>query len=155
MINTLILWLIGLALIYVEFFVPGAVFAVLGGILIVGSIALFATQTSVLATSLLVLASIMGIWGVIRFALWSIRTAKPKSSIFSDDQQAGYKAQGFDEALIGKEGSVVTDLKPSGRIEVHGKEYQAVSQSGYLTSGKKIIVVSGEENTLIVKQKKE
>ena len=60
----------------------------------------------------------------------------------------------FEKHAIGKIGIVLTDLKPGGFILIEGKQHQAISQSGYITKGEEVIVVSGQEESLLVKKVK-
>ena len=128
---------------------------VAGGILILLSIIVFAVQSqSPLAITLYILGTAIAIGCLIKFALWRIRKAKPDYSIYSNAHQEGYQASEFDASAIGKQGIVVTDLKPGGHILVEGKRHQAISQSGYITKGSEVTVIGGQEESLIVKQSK-
>jgi membrane-bound ClpP family serine protease len=145
--------ILGLLLILLEFYLPGAVMGISGGILVVASIVLFAMQsTSLWWVLLYVIGVIVAIIFLVKFALWKIRTAKPDRSIYLESDQTGYQASGFDASLVGKKGIVVTDLKPGGHILIEGKRLQALSQSGYLTKGTEVLVLGGQEESLIVKQ---
>ena len=56
------------------------------------------------------------------------------------------------ENLIGKNGITITVLRPSGRIDIEGKTYQAMSTGDYIESGQDVIVCSTDENQLVVKK---
>lgn len=145
--------ILGLLLILLEFYLPGAIMGVIGSILLIASVVLFAMQTTSPWWVLLYVVGIVIILTyMIKFALWKIRTAKPSRSIYLQSDQTGFQASSFDSSLIGKKGTVVTDLKPGGHILVEGKRLQAISQSGYLTKGTEIIILGGQEESLIVKQ---
>lgn len=147
-----LLLLLGLLLIFLEFYVPGAVMGVCGGIMVFISIVLFALQSqSVILTLFYIIGVIICLVILFKFALWRIRTAKPGHSIFSDSSQEGFVASHFDTLAIGKKGIADTDLKPSGHIIVDGKRLQAISQSGYIIKGSEVIVIGGQEASLIVK----
>lgn len=147
-----LLWIVGLVLIFLEFYLPGAVMGVGGGLLIFISVLIFARQSaSGLATLLYVLGVIASIALVIRFAIWKIRHTKSDYSIYSDKDQEGYFASGYDRNAIGKTGTVMSDLKPGGYIYIEGKQHQALSQSGYIVKGSQVKVIGGEGESLIVK----
>lgn len=149
----LIFLLIGLVLIFIEFFVPGAIMGIAGGIFVFISLILFAaTSDSALAVAAYTIGVLVILVLLVKFALWRIRSAKPNRSILSNDAQVGYQASSFDASLIGKRGIVVTDLKPGGHVLVDGKRVQAISQSGYLVRGDEIEVIGGQEESLIVKR---
>lgn len=144
---------IGLLLIFFEFFLPGGIMGIAGGLLVVISIVFFSTQAdSVLFVVLYILGALFFVGLLIRFALWRIRKGKTKG-ICLNTAQEGYVASKFEEGLIGQEGEALSDLKPAGHIRVKEKRYQAVSQHGYVIKGSKIEVVGGEGAHLIVKAK--
>ncbi len=41
-----------------------------------------------------------------------------------------------------------------GHISIEGKQYSALSQSGYIVKGEKVTVIGGEGDTLIVRHNK-
>ena len=145
----------GLLLILTEFYLPGAIMGVSGGILVVTSIVLFAMESSsIWWVVLYIIGVIFAVTYLVKFALWRIRTAKPNQSIYLNSDQSGYQASSFDSSVIGKTGIVVTDLKPGGHILIDGKRLQAISQGGYITKGTEVLVLSGQEESLFVKQVK-
>jgi membrane-bound serine protease (ClpP class) len=153
MILQFLLVFIGLTLIYLEFFLPGSILAILGGLSLVASIAIFAHDTGSFLYTMIyifILSSMVG--STIKVALWRIRTAKPGRSINLISDQEGYQAASYDASAIGKTGLVVTDLKPGGHILINGKRHQAISVSGYLPKGTAVIVLRGQEESLIVKR---
>src|SRR5262245_55552570 len=110
-----ILWILGLLLILIEFYLPGAIMAIGGGILIIFSIILFATKwQSPLIVGLYVICVATSVGLIIKYALWRIRTARPERSIYSNAYQEGYVASKYDKNAIGKKGIVLSDLKPGG-----------------------------------------
>ena len=147
-----ILLFFGFLLILAEFYLPGAVLGILGGILVFASIVFFAMQVSFIAWVILYIIGVAGaLVFLVKFAIWKIRTAKPGNSIYLSSDQKGYQASSFDKTAVGKTGIVVTDLKPGGHVLIDGKRLQAISQSGYITKGTEVIVLAGQEESLIVK----
>ncbi len=146
-----ILLFLGLFLILLEFFLPGAIMGVLGGVALLASIFLFAQTHAWWAVLLFTLMIIICVTLLIRFALWRIVHAKPGYSIYLRQDQEGYQASSFDASAIGKIGEVMSDLKPGGYIIIEGKQHQAISLTGYISKGEKVKVVSGQEESLIVK----
>lgn len=151
--NPFILLALGFLLVFIEFYLPGAVMGIAGGIFILASLVLFAIQTeSPLAIALYIVGIGVAMVLLIKFAIWRIRTAKPQRSIYSNASQNGFQAVSYDHSSIGKKGIVLTDLKPAGFIMVDGKQQPAISQEGYLSKGTKIKVIGGEESNLIVRK---
>lgn len=149
----LILLVLGFLLVFLEFYLPGAIMGIAGGIFILASMILFAMQTeSPIAIAFFVIGICVAMVLLVKFAIWRIRTAKPQRSIYSNNAQDGYQAVGYDASAIGKEGIVLTDLKPGGFIIVEGRQQAAISKEGYLSKGTKVKVISGEESNLIVRK---
>lgn len=150
--NSFICLAIGLLLIFIEFFVPGAIMGTLGGLFVLASLIFFATESnSLIATFIYFLGVCVALGLLFKFALWRIRHASPSFSIYSDASQKGFQASKYDEAAIGKLGTVLSDLKPGGYIMIDGQQHQAISQSGYIVKGAQVEVVGGQEESLIVK----
>jgi membrane-bound serine protease (ClpP class) len=153
--NPFILLVIGFVLIFFEFYLPGAVMGIAGGVFVLLSLISFALASeSPVAVGVYAIAIGISLYFLIKFAIWRIRTAKPSRSIYSADSQdgAGYQAVNYDQTAIGKEGIVLTDLKPAGFIMIEGKQHPAISREGYLSKGVKIKVIGGEESNLIVRK---
>lgn len=152
MIAALILLGIGLFLIFLEFFLPGGVIGIAGGIFVFLSIIVFAVKAgSIWSLILYLVISGVLILCVMKYALWRIRHNKAGKGFYLDRDQAGYIAAQFDPKLIGKKGIAVSDLKQSGFIVVDGKRYQALSKTGYIAQGTEVIVVGGSGAYLHVK----
>ena len=56
------------------------------------------------------------------------------------------------ETLIGEIGKTTTDLRPSGKVEIQGKTYQAFSHGDYIDKDAEIMVDSIDENQLQVEK---
>jgi membrane-bound serine protease (ClpP class) len=152
MISFLLL-IIGLVLVLLEFYLPGMVLGIGGGILILFSIIIFgANSQSPLEIFLFILLTGLGLFGVVKFALWQIPRTRKKQSIYLDKDQEGYVASVFDQNAIGKEGIALSVLKPGGFILIEGKKYPAISVSGYIDKGDQVTVISGQGESLLVKK---
>lgn len=150
MIPFLLLFL-GLLLILIEFYVPGGIIGILGGLTILASIIVFVSQTdSWIAIILFLLGITISIVLLVKFALWRIVRAKPDYSIYSGQDQEGFQASHYDKNAIGKTGIVLSDLKPGGYIVIEGKQHQAISIAGYIPKGEEVKVLYGQEESLIV-----
>lgn len=153
MIITLALLVFGLICIFLEFYMPGAIMGTIGAVMVISSVVVFATEsTSPIVTIAYGIFVILILVYLIRYTIWRIPRTKPDYSIYLNSDQSGFQASSYDKNAIGKVGTVVADLKPGGYIIVDGKKQQAISQSGYISQGESVFVVSGNEESLIVKQ---
>ncbi len=53
--------------------------------------------------------------------------------------------------LIGKQGTVVNDLRPAGRAEIDGQNIDVVSTGDYIEKGEEVIVSEVDGNRIVVK----
>jgi membrane-bound ClpP family serine protease len=149
----LLILLVGLILVFFEFFLPGAILGTLGALFILASIVIFAIEAVAAWTVLLyIIAVIVLVILLIKFALWRIRTARPGKSIYLNSDQQGYAASEYPKDYIGKKGQALSDLKPSGFVTIEGIRWQATSTGAYIVKGAEIEVIGGEGAHLIVKQ---
>ena len=148
-VATIVLLAVGIALLFVEFFLPGfgvfgfsGIICVLLGIIFRG--VLDGGSFFQVAILTLLLLAFLAICWVILF--WSMRrgvlsrsplvqnkTAIPKDYDAMDAERAG---------LRGKRGTIVADCKPMGKAEIGGKTYNVCANSGYLVKGTIVEVVS-------------
>ena len=56
------------------------------------------------------------------------------------------------EKLKGERGKTITDLRPSGKVEIGGNVYQAMSHGNYIDRGQSILVDGIDESQLLVKK---
>jgi len=61
-----------------------------------------------------------------------LRIKKKKNTLYLSEDQEGYVAVSYIKEFVGKEGVVVTPLRPSGNILVENKMVQAVSCGEYI-----------------------
>lgn len=149
---SLLLALVGLLLIYLEFFLPGAILGTLGSLLVLTAVVTFFVAQEYSPAALLIglTLAIAAVALVCKLALRNLRKAKPSSGLYSSAAQEGYVACEFDPKVIGCKGVALTVLKPSGHILVGEEHYQAMSQSGFIDQGATVEVVGGQGACLLV-----
>ncbi len=147
----ILLAIIGIALIYTEFFMPGAILAILGSIALLVSATLCFMHTSVLWGILYSLLLAALAIAACKLALWKMQRSGTKDRFYLEKDQEGYVASSFDTTLIGKTGTVATELKPAGHILIDGVQYQALSETGFLSKGETVEIVGGQGSHLIVR----
>lgn len=152
MFVAIILSLMGLFLIYLEFFLPGSIFAIGGSVLLLTSL-FFLLVEKIKLIHFILYALVLGllVLMVVKFALKKLKANK---DIFLSSDQEGYKASTFKKELIGKSGIALTDLRPTGKIFINDKSYFAMTKESYIEKGKKIKVITGQGSNLIVQELK-
>jgi membrane-bound serine protease (ClpP class) len=137
-----------------EFFLPGGALALLSLAIAACSVALFCQQTDSIFFILLYIAFLLSASLITVFlALKSIRKSGKKDSFFLQKDQEGFSSDKIEEDLVGKEGIVVTELKPAGHVRIEGRLYQAVSSGQFVVKGTLVEVMQVKGFCLIVKSK--
>ncbi len=145
---------LGMIALGVEVFVlPGfGVAGILGACFVAGSIVLAllgaAPTTGDVVSSIGVLAASLAITAAV-FIAWLRHL--PNSERFagllhkgSSQQAEGYVSAPLRSELIGREGLALTDLRPSGTVEVDGERVDAVSEGDFVKAGATVTIVSAE-----------
>jgi membrane-bound ClpP family serine protease len=148
----LLLFVLGLVFLFFEVFTPGPVFGILGGLTLMGGIAVAATQyggTAGLIAGVAALAAVCAtlyaelVWlPKTRFAQKFSVKSTSGSTIRQQDVEAG--------AVVGKTAEAVTTLAPSGYVSVEGRRYEAFCQSGHAERGTQLRVTGLDNFRLIV-----
>lgn len=102
---------IGLLLIFLEFYLPGAIMGTVGAVLVVISVVVFAMESSSTgATILFFMVSLASVAAVIYLALWQIRRTGSKNTLFLKSDQTGFQASSFDASAVEKMASLLQIL---------------------------------------------
>ena len=149
------LFILGVVLLLIEIFlIPGfgltgitgiilifvSIFFTLGG----GEKALY--SIGVVAVILLILFIILLIVFP-KIPIWKKLGLKEKL-----ETEKGYTSYTKIDELVGKEGLVITTLRPAGTIEIDGKKYDALSLGEFIEKGEKIKVIRVEGGKIIVEK---
>lgn len=162
-----ILFLIGLILLLIELFViPGfGVAGIAGGICMIGAIFIGLLEnfsfhpgeidsTVVWKSVLTLLASFVFAGLIIAYlsSRFAPRWLNMRNTLTHEQRvEDGYV--GVDTSvsdLVGKEAVAFTDLRPSGKIEIADKQYDAIAMHGFIESGTLLTVVKHENAQLYV-----
>jgi membrane-bound serine protease (ClpP class) len=85
-------------------------------------------------------------------SLTNTRAFKRMTSTETQQKDLGYTANFIEEPVIGKTGVAQTVLRPSGKVMIEGKVYDAFSRGEFIDRGEKIEVIAIESSTLRVKK---
>lgn len=92
---------------------------------------------------------------VIAFAF--IATKLPSSKLWervvlreTESAEAGYNSVDDYGMLVGKEGVVTAELRPSGKVEIDGKIYDVVSTGAYIEEGERVVVAEAVGMRIVV-----
>ncbi len=163
----IIAFFIGIILIAVEIFVlPGfGVAGISGIVLTVGALFLIMINNDAfnfdfvpMNKMMYALAAALGgtVGGIILLLVAGSRLPETrffKNIALTDTQNRsqGYVSTSFLEPVIGKTGITETVLRPSGKISINGKMYDAYTRGDYIEKGQNVMVISDEGTSLKVK----
>lgn len=155
--ETILVFLVGLALVVAEFFVPGGIVGLLGGVLIVVSLLFAGANLVHMAYSILIAMFIAIIGMVIIMKFFGKKLHVFNKLVLKDatTTEEGYVSNVNRIELIGKIGVTVTPLRPAGMIEIDGERIDAVSVGNYIDARKKIEIIKVEGSRIVVREQKE
>ena len=151
----IVLLLAGFVLVGIEMSMPGFGLPGISGILcLIGGIVLTAKSVSAGIVMAIIVIVILGI--MLAVIMTILGSKKMKSPIVLREDVKG--EQGFLESsdleyLVGKEGTAATDLRPAGKGNFDGIEFDILSGGSYIKKGPGIIISRIKDNKLIVVEK--
>ncbi|MEO4052238.1 nodulation protein NfeD [Solibacillus sp. CAU 1738] len=155
--ETIILFVVGLALLIAELFIPGGIIGIIGGALMIISL-LFAGANFVhMAYSILIAMFIAVIGMVIIMKFFGKKLHVFNKLVLKDatTTEEGYVSNVNRIELIGKIGTALTPLRPAGVISVGAERIDAVSEGSYIDVEKKVEVIKVEGSRIVVREYKE
>lgn len=155
--ETLILFIIGVTLVILEFFLAGGIAGALGAIAIIASIILAGGNPVYMAYSVLIAiaVAISGMVILMKFFGKKLHLLNKMVLMDATDTESGYVSNVNRVELLGKQGLAITPLRPSGTIELDGERIDVVSQGSYIDRGKHVTIVRVEGSRIVVRESKE
>ncbi|WP_371093337.1 MULTISPECIES: NfeD family protein [Staphylococcus] len=148
------LFIIGVILLIIEFFVVGAIIGIIGIILITISIIMLGDNLLWMLINV-VIAFILSIieWVIL------VKGFNKKISLFekvilrdSTTSEAGYTSHDDRSNLVGQTAETLTELRPSGIISLNDERIDAVSDGTFIQRGVKVKVTEVEGTRVVVRE---
>jgi membrane-bound serine protease (ClpP class) len=151
--ETLILFIVGLGLILLEFFIAGGIAGAIGFVAIIASFFFAADNVIHMGISLLVAITITIFVSILLFKVFGKKLRLFKRIILTDstNTESGYVSNINRLELVGLEGIAATVLRPAGTIFVGNERIDAVSEGAYIDKGSKVKVVKVEGARIVVR----
>ena len=152
--ETIILFIIGIVLIVLEFFLAGGIAGALGAVAVVVSIILAGGNPMYMAYSVLIAiaVAVSGMVIIMRFFGKKLHLLNKVILMDSTDTESGYVSNVNRVELLGKKAIAITPLRPSGTIDMEGERIDVVSQGSYIDRGKHVIIVKVEGSRIVVRE---
>ena len=155
MISTFIFCVIaGLILICLEIFVPGGILGLIGSVFLISSLVIcfieFGSRIGMYYIAVLACVILSMIILVMKFA----HVLPVRNRLFLNATEKNMKVEINDlDSLVGMQGTAYTILRPTGKILVSGKRYEAMTEGAFIPKNNEIEIIRIEGNNIIVRSK--
>lgn len=151
----ILLLVAGFVLVGVEMVLPGfGTPGIIGGVCLVGGIFCAADDVEQGLTITVIVVMLLAIMFAIILALFHMKKIKPPIVLQEElKAEKGYLSSSDLDYLVGKEGIASTDLRPAGKCDIDGVEFDVRSEGYYIAKGSKVQIIRVQGNTLIIKEK--
>ncbi len=148
----IILLIAGFVLVGIEMAVPGFGLPGISGIIsLVLGIIFTADNVSEGILMAIIVIVILGIMLAVAMALLGSKKMKSPMVLREDVKgEQGFLESSDLEYLVGKEGVAATDLRPAGKGNFDGIEFDILSGGSYINKGNKIKIIKVKDNKLVV-----
>ena len=142
-----------LVLVFFEVLVPGGVLGILAFVCLITATVIasmdygFIVGLSVFVGTMIASLALT----IIEFKIFA-NTTLGKRFILTDAVTGHTKEEKHLDTLIGKTGTTLTRLNPSGKVSIGNKSYEAFSQDGYLEANQSVRVISSDNFKLLIKK---
>ena len=152
--ETIIMFIIGLVLLLLEFFVPGGIVGIIGGALIIISLLFAGASITHMAYSIIIAMFIAVIGMVILMKFFGKKLHVFNKLVLRDatTTEEGYVSNTNRIELIGRVGEAITALRPAGVIVIDHERIDAVSDGSYIDKGKQVEVIKVEGSRIVVRE---
>lgn len=152
--ETIIIFVIGLIMLLLEFFVPGGIVGIIGGALIIISLLFAGASVTHMAYSIIIAMFIAVIGMVILMKFFGKKLHVFNKLVLRDatTTEEGYVSNTNRVELIGRVGEAVTPLRPAGVIIIDNERIDAVSEGSYIDKGKIVEVIKVEGSRIVVRE---
>lgn len=148
------LFLIGVVLIILEFFIPGGIAGMLGFAAIIGSLFLASGNAVHMAVSLLIAVIIAISVSILLVKVFGKKMNFFKKIILTDatNTEQGYVSSPNRTELLGIEGKALTDLRPSGTMLINEDRVDVVTEGSFILKGTSVRVIKVEGSRIVVRE---
>ncbi|HWO97967.1 MAG TPA: nodulation protein NfeD [Bacillus sp. (in: firmicutes)] len=156
-IEAVVLFVIGIILLALEFFLVGGIAGILGIGAIIASFFMASDNYVHMAISILIAVVISLGGAVVMMKFFKKKLVAFQKVILTDSMntEAGYVSNRNRIELIGKEGVAATPLRPSGMVLIEEEYVDVVTEGSYLPKGVRVKVIKVEGSRIVVRKLEE
>lgn len=155
--ETILLFILGAALIGAEFFIPGGIVGIIGIGAVIVSIVMAGADVTHMLISVLIAISVAIVGMVIIMKVFGKKLTILNNLVLKDatTTEDGYVSNVNRIDLIGRTGKTVTPLRPSGIMDIQGERLDVVSEGAYIEAGKMVVIIKVEGSRIVVREERE
>lgn len=155
--ETILLFILGAALIGAEFFIPGGIVGIVGIVAVIASIVMAGADVTHMLISVLIAISVAIVGMVIIMKVFGKKLTILNNLVLKDatTTEDGYVSNVNRIDLIGRTGKTVTPLRPSGIMDIQGERLDVVSEGAYIEAGKMVVIIKVEGSRIVVREERE
>ncbi|ALC89893.1 nodulation efficiency protein NfeD [Bacillus sp. FJAT-18017] len=152
--GTLALFIAGIVLIFLEFFLPGAIAGTLGIAALVGSLFLAGENTFQMGVSLVISIFFSIVFFILLVKVFHKKMALFNSMVLFDTarKEDGYVSNINRTDLLGSEGTALTVLRPSGTAVFNNERVDVVTEGSFIAKGATVKVIEVEGPRVVVRE---
>lgn len=141
----------GLVLLGAEVFVPGGVLGLIGGLALVGAgVAGFYAFPGYGVPVALGIVALAGVALAVWIKYFPRSPLGRKMTVERNLREAKATEEGLD-ALVGKAGEALSELRPGGFARIEGRRVDVVTQGGMIEQGARVVVAEVHGNRVVVR----
>lgn len=145
--------LAALVLVFFEVILPGGILGVIAALCIIVATWLAGSEFGPGAAVLTFIGSAAAVALLVYIEFKFLAKTALGRSFFLKSSVTGHSNQARAEAnIIGKEGTALTRLNPSGKVAIDGQSFEAHSQDGYIDADTPVRVVAQDNFKLIIQK---
>lgn len=152
--GTLILFVAGILLIFLEFFLPGAIAGTLGFAALLLSLFLAGQDALQMGVSILIAIAVSIFIFFMMIKTFGKKLVLFNKMVLSDSarKEDGYVSNINRTDLLGMEGRALTVLRPSGTIVINNERLDAVTEGGFIEKNAQVKVIKVEGVRIVVRE---
>jgi membrane-bound ClpP family serine protease len=152
--GTLLLFVAGLILIFLEFFLPGAISGTLGVAALILSLFLAGEDAIQIGVSILIAIFFSVLVFFLMIKIFNKKLVLFNKMVLFDSarKEDGYVSNINRTDLLGKEGTALTILRPAGTVIINNERVDVVSEGGFIEQNALVTVIKVEGARIVVRE---
>ncbi|MBT2734291.1 NfeD family protein [Bacillus sp. ISL-7] len=152
--GTLLLFVAGLLLIFLEFFLPGAISGTLGVAALILSLFLAGADTIQIGVSILIAIFLSVLVFFMMIKIFDKKLVLFNKMVLFDSarKEDGYVSNINRTDLLGMEGIALTILRPAGTVIINNERIDAVTEGGFIEQNVIVKVIKVEGARIVVRE---